>query len=246
MKSKIKAFLLDDEPAVASVLENLLRRYAPDLEVVGIGHDWQASVEQVRQIKPDVVFLDVKMQGGTGFDFLKAIGTDRNFQVVFVTGYEDYAIQAIKAEALDYLLKPIDPEELVAACERISERLANRSPLGKEAKQAGYFMISAMEKKIKVPYMDIAYAQASSNYTLLLLITGEKFMLAKTLKDVESNLEETGLFLRANRDVLVNVAEVKGYSIHHPFEITLRNGTRLPISRRKKAEVIQRLEALGL
>lgn len=246
MKSKIKAFLLDDEPAVASVLENLLRRYAPDLEVVGLSHDWQAAVEQVRQAKPDVVFLDVKMQGGTGFDFLKALGAERNFQVVFVTGYEDYAIQAIKAEALDYLLKPIDPEELVAACERISERQANRGSLGKEAKAAGYFMVSAMEKKVKVLYLDIACAQASSNYSILMLKTGEKYILAKTLKEVESNLEETGLFLRANRDVLVNVGEVKSYSMHPPFELTLRNGIRYSISRRKKAEVIQRLEALGL
>ena len=246
MKSKIKAFLLDDEPAVASVLENLLRRYAPDLEVVGLNHDWQAAVEQVQQLKPDVVFLDVKMPGGTGFDFLKEVGTDRGFQVVFVTGYEDYAIQAIKAEALDYLLKPIDPEELVAACDRISERMASVNAAGKEPRTTGYFMVTAMEKKVKVPFLEIAHAQASSNYTLLWLKTGEKYILAKTLKDVENQLDETGLFLRANRDVLVNVSEVKSYTMHPPFELTLRNGTRLPISRRKKAEVIQRLDGLGL
>lgn len=246
MKSKIKAYLLDDEPAISSVIGNLLGRYAPQIEVVGTHTHWTTAIEEVKNLRPDVVFLDIRMQGGTGFDFLNAFGKERGFQVVFVTGFEDYALQAIKAEALDYLLKPIDPEELVSACQRIEERMEEMQNRPKEERSSGYFMVSAMEKKVKVLHQEIAHAQASGNYTIFWLQNGEKYMLAKTLKEVELQLEETGGFIRTNRDSVVNMKEVKSYSMHPPFELVLRDGTRLPISRRKKAEVIQRLESAGV
>lgn len=241
MKSKIKVFLLDDEPAIASVLENYFLAYFPQVEVVGKSFDWQAGIDQVTNLKPDLVFLDIRMPGGTGFDFLEFFGKERGFQVVFVTGYEEYALKALKAEAVDYLLKPIDAEELKEAIRKVEERLRANTKVESQ-KPEGFFLVSVNDKKVKLLFSEIAFARADSNYTLLYLQNGEKYILAKTLKEVEQSLQDHSGFLRINRDYLVNRSEIKSYTKRYPFEIALRTGEVLPISRRKKAEVMKVLE----
>jgi len=241
MKSKIKAFLVDDEPAIASVLENLFRLYLPHIEVIGKSFEWKESINWVKKLKPDVVFLDVRMPGGTGFDFLHQFGEGRFFEVIFITGFEDYALKAIKAQAVDYLLKPIDAEELIEACGRLETRLALKENFRNQSikSEEGFFLLPQNDKKKKVMFSEIVFAKADNNYSDLFLKNGEVIMVSKTLKQLESDLGSPTQFLRISRENLVNIREIIGYSMRHPFEIKLTNGVALPLSRRRRTEVIK-------
>jgi two-component system LytT family response regulator len=241
MKLKIKAFLVDDEPAIASVLENLFRLYLPQIEVIGKSFDWKESLEAVQALKPDVVFLDIRMPGGTGFDFLDQFGSQRSFEVIFVTGFEDYALKAIKADAIDYILKPIDEEELIEACRRLEIRLASRKNIDRQGSDIkdDFFLLPQKDKKRKVPFSDIVFARSENNYSNLVLKSGDEVMVSKTLKQLESELGQPSRFIRISREHLVNMQEIAGYSMYHPFEIKLSNGVALPLSRRRRTEVIK-------
>lgn len=244
MKSKIKAFLVDDEPAIASVLENLFRRNLPQIEVIGKSFQWKESIELVKTLQPDVVFLDIRMPGGTGFDFLNQFGNQRSFEVIFVTGFEDYALKAIKADAVDYILKPIDEEELTEACRRLETRLETKQNLARQTAKTteSFFLLPQNDRKRKVLFSEIVFARAQNNYSDLVLKNGEKVMVSKTLKQLESDLGLPMDFIRISREHLVNRMEIESYSMYPPYGLKMSSGHFLLLSRRRRTEVIRLLE----
>ncbi len=213
---RIKTILIDNEPGNCENLQNLLAKYCPQIEVLASINAIQQAVEAIIEQKPDLVFLDIELAEGTGFDLLEMLPT-KNFEVIFVTAFDQYALKAIKFCALDYILKPVNIAELVKAVSRFEERELEKS----ENKRMQVLLenLSAPKKRIVLPLSDkmefvevdqISWCQGEGNYTHVYLKSGEKHMVCKALKEFDELLSEHN-FLRVHQSHLINLNEVKSY-----------------------------------
>lgn len=252
MKERITAILVDDEENSNKVLSSLLNKFCPEIEICGQTTDENQAYELINHILPDLVFLDVQMPLGSGFDLLSRFD-EIPFDVIFVTGYDEYAINAIKFSALDYLLKPVEVEQLVNAVQRcvkkqqrkenqhsrISNFLYNLNPHNTEKK----IPVHVGEKVIFVTLDSICSIEADSRYSHIQTIGSERYTIARTLKDFEELLMDNSFFLRINRNTIINVVHLKGYSKGEPCMIEMKNNTEFEVSRRKKKEILDKLRA---
>ena len=242
----IDAVVVDDEPESRENLCGLLRRFCPRVNVVAAVANIEEAQAAIDVHAPGLLFLDIEMPGGTGFDLLKQLGS-WPFEVIFTTGFQRYAIQAIRFSALDYLLKPVQPDELAAALERFRTRhpkedrdtvqqqfLAN---IGQRDEQAMKLTLTTGDRTYFVAPEEVTHCTADDNYTELHTADGRRFVSARTLKDYEDMLVPLG-FLRVHRSTLVNKAQITHLDDGHAV---LRNSTRVEISRRKKEEVLKAL-----
>lgn len=243
----IKTLLVDDEDASCRYLRGLLRDHAPDVQVAGQAGDICAAKRLLDADTPDLVFLDVEMPGGTGIDLLRDMGS-WPFEVIFTTGFSRYAIQAIRFSALDYLLKPVRPNELEAALDRFRTRHPDTPDRNQVQQQFIHNASHEDERSMKLTLghgdrhyfidpVDITHCTANRNYTELHLIDGRRFMSARTLGEYEEMLRPCG-FLRVHRSSVVNGRAVSHLEKEH---VVLRAGQRLDLSRRKRVEVRQLL-----
>ena len=247
----IKALLVDDDPANRDYLRGLLAVH-PEVEVVGEAENIAQAAERIGSLKPDLLFLDVEMPGGTGFDLLRQLGS-WPFEVIFTTGFQRYAVQAIRFSALDYLLKPVQPDELKDALSRFAKRhpeedaatAARRSVvqqqflanIGQRDEQAMKLTLTTGDRTYFITPAEVTHCTADDNYTELHTGDGRRFVSARTLKDYEDMLAPLG-FLRVHRSALVNKAQITHLDDGH---VVLKNNTRVEISRRKKEEVMKAL-----
>ena len=208
----IKAILIEDEKKSRDVLAHLLQKNCPDISIIGIAENVKAGIEIVHNLKPELIFLDVMMPDGSGFDVLEKI-SDLKFDVIFTTASEKFAVKAIKFSALDYLLKPIDAEELKAAVKKVLDRKHIISP-----KENLHSLLENIKKsdeqysKITLPtgsayevvlVKDIIRCEANDNYTNVYLADGKKFLVSGTLKHYEELLPEKD-FVRVHHSHLIN------------------------------------------
>lgn len=248
----MKAVIVDDEPKSRDVLQSLLEKYCPDVKVVGQAHDVKSAQELIGIQNPDVVFLDVEMPGGSGFRLLDQFPA-ATFDVIFVTSYGHYAIPALRYSAVDYLLKPVDIAELKDAVQRAKNRLQSREEINSKlrnlsanlsAEQAGSKKIavsSASDVKF-IKADDIVRMEADSNYTVIYKANGEKIIASRTLKDFEELLFDNPAFIRTHKKHLVNINYVVKFNKNEGGELVLKDGSRIEVSRRKKQEVLEKLE----
>lgn len=239
----IRTLLVDDEEDSRRYLCGLLGDYTPDVRVVGQAADKDQARALLTADPPDLVFLDVEMPGGSGVDLLREMGT-WPFEVIFTTGFARYAVQAIRFSALDYLLKPVQPDELVAALARFRDRHPS-SPDRSEVQQqfirnAGHADERAMKLTLGhggrhyfIDPSDITHCLADRNYTELHLQDGRRFISARTLKEFEDMLRTAG-FIRVHRSAIVNMAAVAHVEEEH---VVLHGGHRVELSRRRRTEV---------
>jgi two-component system LytT family response regulator len=245
----IKALIIDDEARARNILRHYMEAFLPEIEEVRQADSADSALHLLETYEPDIVFLDVEMPHRNGFDFLTSV-TAPQFDVIFTTAYNQYAIQAIRFSALDYLLKPVDPDELKAAVARHLER---RRDAG-EKKELFDNLVSNIGKKevkdfrIAVPSSDgvhffmvaeILRLEADRSYTHIHLEKRKPFIASKTLKHFEDMLEEFG-FIRTHKSHLVNPAHISRISNDNEF-VLLSDGSRVEVSRRKKEEVLQQL-----
>ncbi len=245
----IKGLIIDDEQKARSILDHYVKSFIPEITELRQADSVEAGLKCLLDYTPDIVFLDVEMPHRNGFDFLAAV-KDPKFDVIFTTAYNQYAIQAIRFSALDYLLKPVDPEELKAAVQRHIEKQGNET--GK--KELYDNLVGNIEKKqvkdfrIAVPSSDgvhffmvdeILRLEADSSYTHIHLTSGKPFVASKTLKHFDEMLEEFG-FIRTHKSHLVNPRFISRISNDNEF-VLLKDGSRVEVSRRKKDEVLQQL-----
>ncbi len=247
----IKTLLVDDEPSSRNVLKQLLRNFCPEIELCGEAASADEAFELVNLHHPRLVFLDVQMPNGNGFSLLRKFETIE-FDVVFVTGFDKFAIEAIKFHALDYLLKPVEVADLKLAVQKSFNRLH-------EKQSASSLVVNLLanldqattEKKIPlhasnqvrfVSLGDIIYFEANGNYTEIETESTERFLSSKHLKEFEGMLEGFDQFIRVNRSAIVNTAKISAYNKTEPFLITLSNQKQLEISRRKRNEVLERIK----
>ncbi|MFZ1692279.1 MAG: LytTR family DNA-binding domain-containing protein [Flavobacteriales bacterium] len=242
----ITAVQVDDETNARVFLRARLQEVAPDVEVLGEAKNIDDATRLIADTKPQLVFLDVEMPGGNGFELLKRLGR-WDFDVVFTTSHQHYAIQAIRFSALDYLLKPVQADELRAAVDRHLERkgttslevqqqfLSNIEPRDEQALK---LTLTHGDRTHAIAPADIAWCQADDNYTALHLADERRFVSARTLKDYDEMLSPLG-FIRVHKSALVNRRHVDG--IDGEGRVRMRNGVRVEISRRRLEEVTREL-----
>jgi two-component system LytT family response regulator len=245
----INSLIVDDEKKGRNVLRKLLAKFCPEVEVVGEASNVNEAYEICIEKKPELVFLDIQMSTGNGFKLLEKFD-DVPFDVIFVTGFDQYAINAIKFSALDYLLKPVEVNELKNAVDRALKS-------GKASKQVQIVNLlsnidpSVKEKKISIHYndkvmvigsADISYIEAEGRYSNITSRLAEKYVLSKTLKEFEEFFAENPLLVRISKSVMLNVDNIKAYAKEEPYYIEMKDGKLFEISRRKRQEVLDKLK----
>lgn len=233
----IRSFIVDDEPHNIENLTHLLHTHCPEIEVVGTAISIKEALTGIHATKPDLLFLDIRLNNETGFDLLQQI-VHEQIEVIFITAYDQYGVQAIKFAALDYLLKPVDSDELMKAVQKAAEALSYK----KQNEQLRFLMqelSSGKTKKIALPTQDairyveissIVRCEASNNYTFIFLQNSEKILIAKTLKEYADLLPSTE-FLRTHQTHLVNRTYIKSWLKEDGGMLLLTNGTTIPVSR---------------
>lgn len=246
----IKAIIIDDELHAREFLERILERYFSDkILLFASCKNIKEGIENIEKFSPDLVFLDINMQNESGFDLLKEL-PKIDFEIIFTTAHAEFAIDAIKWSALDYLLKPVNHLELATTIKKFEKKWENKIELNKfrlllenittdnvsNSKIA--FPIENGFKVVKIN--SILYCQSDINYTKVFLIDGSHFILSKTLKIIEDLLPNS-IFLRVHKSYLVNFNYVIYFSRSLDAYIELSNHIKIPVSTRKKEDVIQKL-----
>jgi two-component system LytT family response regulator len=236
---KIEAIIVEDEKGVRDLLNLLIKKYCPQVKVVGLAGDIETAFRKINEKKPDLVFLDVQMPRGNGFDLLKKFDTV-SFDVVFTTSHNHYALQALKAEAIDYLLKPFDIVELNSAVEKVIKK---RKSFDGDKENPGLFIqVHKNDIVEKIDIKEVVSFEAKSSYTVITTYSNDKFIVARVLAEFEELTRPLNCFLRIHRGVLVNCNSIKSYSKTPPYMVTLSNNKPYEISRRKRSEVMEILK----
>ena len=244
----LKAVLVDDDVSNLSSLSEKLRKHCPQVFIAGLCDSAQKGIEIINSVKPDIVFLDIEMPVMNGFLMLQNLEY-RNFGLIFVTAYDHYAIKAIRYSALDYLVKPVEIEELTSAVARATKTI-NPAPSNPQIE----LLLEHLEKKdivkIAIPTMeglqflfisDIVYLEASSNYTIFFLINNQRLIVSRSLKEFEELLPPSS-FIRIHHSFIINKSFLEKYIKGEGGQVVLRTGITLDVSKRKKIEF---LKAIG-
>ncbi len=241
----IKTIIIDDEKLAVNYLKNLLNEYCKNIEILGTARSIKEGVELINRTKPDLVFLDIEMPFGTGFDLLSKLDKI-DFQVIFVTAYNKYAIQAIKCNALDYILKPIDIDELKKAVSKVdikdksNDRINSliESVIGKDlptkialADDGGYTMVNIDS---------IIRCESSGYYTIFYIEKQDNITVSTTLKKYEDILPKDK-FIRVHQSHVVNLNKVAKYYKTDGGYLLMSDGSTVSVSRRKREELEKRL-----
>lgn len=244
----IKAIIIDDEINGRENLRGALTKFCSEIEVLGEAASAISGIEAIQNQQPDLVFLDIEMPGGNGFKVLEFFDQPA-FGVIFVTAYNQYAIQAIRFSAIDYILKPINIVELKNAVDRFKHRKKEQSDmLMQQFKQNS--SVEPMAQKIALPTADkiefrevqsILRCEGEANYTCFYFTDESKLLISKTLIDFEEILENYG-FIRTHKTHLVNLMHVVAFNKSDGCSLTLTNGTSIPVSRRRKEFVLEQLK----
>lgn len=238
----IKAILIDDEPGALVSLELAIKDYCSGIEVIGKATSAKEGITEIQSKKPDVVFLDIQMPHMTGMELLESIGEKRDFDVVFVTAFDDFAIKAFRLSATDYLLKPLSIRDLQQAAKRLTERKGETITLEQRTQK----LKAALEGKIAVPNAsgnefidlnDIVRIQADGSYSHIYFVARKHMLVSKNLKEFEEALGGESFF-RVHKSHLVNLKYVLEYlPVKDGGTLIMKDGVRVEISRTRKAEL---------
>jgi two-component system LytT family response regulator len=248
----IRTLIVDDEVNARRTLLTLLKDYAPEVEVVAEASSVETALLAIKTHDPDLVFLDIEMQDGTGFDVLKSL-PKINFKVVFVTAYEQYALQSFRFAAIDYLLKPVRIQDLQEAIQRVGIREKSQITSGKEFTEikkridahgsAGQVvLVSELDGFSIARYDEILYCEAAKNYTIFVFQGGRKIIASRTIGEYGDLLADFG-FMRIHKSFIINLTKVARYVKGRGGEIELIDGTVLPVSRDRKQDFLEHFEA---
>jgi two-component system LytT family response regulator len=241
----MKAVIIDDEKDSREILANYLKQYCPDVTVCGFGESVATGLAEIKKHNPDLIFLDIEMPYGNGFDLLDKI-EDVTFETIFVTAYDNYAIQALNQSAAYYLLKPIDIDELIKAVDKIRKEQAEQNyvqhakVLVENKKEGAHqkVMLPTMEGFEIVDISSILYCEAADNFTKFYFENNQSLLICRTLKYFEDVLN-AHRFLRIHRSYLINPDFVLRYTKGKGGYVTMKNNQELEISPTRKKEFLE-------
>ena len=241
---KLKTVIIDDEVDCINLLKFELGKHCPSIELVGTFSSTTKALEEIELLNPDLVFLDIEMPQLNGFELLERL-MPVHFNIIFVTAYNQFALKAFRFNALDYLLKPFDINDLVEAVAKVTTKpqpsTDQLTALQKELKGAAISKIAipGQHGVTFVEINEIIYAEASNNYTKLVLLNKQQHIISKTLKDVQDVLEERH-FLRVHRQYIINLNHVKQFFRGDNMYVVMDNGENIPVARSQKEKLVDR------
>jgi len=246
-----RAVIIDDNVEIRNLEKSLLDRYFPEIELVGEADGVQTGAEIITGVKPQLVFLDIELTDGTGFQLLQKV-KPYDFALIFITGFNDFAIQAIKFSALDYLLKPINEFEFKLAVEHALDSLEKHKTNQQIMNFFEHFEKETHSKKIVlktsqeihlVDIADISHCQSDSSYTSFYLVSGQRIVVSVPLKSYEDLLANYKFF-RPHQSYIVNLNHVSKIDKSDGGFLILKDGSEIPISQRRKSSLLQILDSL--
>jgi len=247
----IKAVIIDDEKDSIDTLKWKLENYCPDVSVISSFEKPADGVSYLKKNPVDLLFLDIEMPMLTGFDVLEELGRDISFDIIFITAYDNFGIQAVKFSALDYLLKPVQNKELKEAIDKHLKKSQQKIPSEQidlllnnvQAERKGKRGRIALASKESIEFVDpndIVVCEANSNYTNIYLVEGRKRVISKTLKEFEEMLLQFDFF-RPHNSHLINLGRVKEFIRGDGGYLVMENKMRIPVSKNRKEELMQLL-----
>lgn len=246
----MKLLITDNEPGQRAALRSLLQHFCPEITELEEAGGVQSGLATIRSFRPDILLLDVEMEDGSGFDLLNQL-YNPGFQLIFVTAYNQYAIEAFKFSAIDYLLKPVDPDALQKSIQKAMLNIRNNNL--QQQVQVLLQQLSGVQNKERkivlkdidntwfIKVADVLYCEAEGTYTRFHLQNGGPILVSKNLKEYEEILEPLG-FLRTHHSFLANPDKIKSFDKTHGGALVLEGGLSIPVSQRKKDFVMQVLE----
>ena len=248
----IRSVIIDDEHYGREAIRAAVAKYCPEVEILQVCEEPLEGIKAIKHHKPDLIFLDVEMPGMSGFDLLQEL-SPVSFEVIFVTSYDQYAIKAIKFSALDYLLKPVDVDDLMHAVQKAKEHMqAGNSAHRFQSVLNNIHYRAGKIEKLAVPSLEgidffktdeIIYCKADGNYTTLYLTEKREQLISKNLKDFENLLFDSG-FCRVHHSSLINMKHIQKYIKGEGGYVILTDDHHVDISRRKKEEFLSLLDKI--
>jgi len=245
-----KVLIIDDENRTRSLIAKMIDSFGFDVDTIPEGENVQSGIKAIEKHNPDIVLLDIQMPDGTGFDVIRSIG-NKNFEVIFITAHEEFAIKAIKFSALDYLLKPVDASELKAALEKALELVDSEKSNSQfdalhsniQSNEKRRLVLKTQESVHVVDLEQIIRCEADRNYTSFFLKDNKKILVSKTLKEYETLLAAHN-FLRVQQSHLINIDYVDRYDKKNGGAVVMKDGSEVPLSPAKREVFFKRLENL--
>src|SRR5215467_10057744 len=247
----MNAIIVDDEPDGIRTLKKMLELNCPDVEIAATCSNANDAIQKLDEIKPDLVFLDVRMPGKSGVELLAEL-SEIDFEVIFVTAHDEYMLQALQFSAVDYLMKPVDEDRLQEAVQRVKKRLNEKKNSGQtetllhNLNNAGY----PLEMRLCLPTQkgftivkleEIIYCEAQRSYTIFRLVNNKSIIISKPLFDYDKLLSDT-CFLRVHKSFLINLMHVKEYTRGEGGTVIMSNGMEIEVSRRKKEQFLVKMK----
>lgn len=245
-----RAIIIDDIEQARTTIKQDLAVYASDFEIVGEANGVVEGAKLLKNVQPDILFLDIQMQDGSGFDLLDLL-PEINFKIIFITASDAHAIKAFRYAAIDYLMKPIDPDEMVEALKKFRESHIDESAkyallndrLKNHQKPNERLALHSQDKIQVVEIETIIRCESSVNYTTFFFKNGDQIVVTRTLKEFEDLLSDQGFF-RVHQSHLVNTRQIKEYVKSEGGHLNMKDGSLIPVSVRKRPEVMKMLDAL--
>lgn len=241
----MNALIIDDEINARESLRFLLTKHCPEINILNTGVSVEEGVQLILHMQPDIVFLDIEMSDGTGFDLLTQL-KDINFQFIFVTAFNNYAVRAFQFSAVDYLLKPVNPTLLIQSVEKLKQVTSTHSPanqlkvLEDNIEKIEKIIIKTENETHTIQLSDIVRCQADNYYTIFILQNDTKIIASKTLKEYANILEELNFF-RTHQSHLINLACVENHKFGNISYVYLNNGDKIELSRRRKKPFLEKI-----
>ncbi|MEP7220304.1 MAG: LytTR family DNA-binding domain-containing protein [Bacteroidota bacterium] len=238
----IRSVIIDDERRSRETLSTLLTQYCPAIEVITSADSVESGERVIRSERPDLLFLDIEMPYGTGFDLLRSLQGLR-FEVIFTTAHSHYAIKAIKSGALDYLMKPIDRDDLVSAVERAQKKLSSQTEqeiANAPSSELNRIALPSFDGLVLVEISSIIRCEARGNYTAFHFEDRDQILVARTLKEFETMLGDLNFF-RVHHGHLINLQHIRKYVRGEGGHVIMNDNTTVTVSRRRKVDLMKRL-----
>ncbi len=245
----IRALIIDDEPNAVGLLNLRLAQHCPQIEVVASYTNSQQGTQAILSQQPDLVFLDIEMPRMNGFQVLEAV-SEVSFALIFVTAYDKFALKAFRYSAVDYLIKPIDTQDLIEAVGKVEKQHATSPEQINHLRRQLSGPEKTLPNRIALPYQngvifvelnEVLYCESDDNYTKFFLLNGMHHLTNKSMRDVQELLEERN-FLRVHRQFLVNVNHIKKFVKGEGAYLVMTNGQSIPVSRSQKDRLLEHFE----